>query len=305
MVMADDGIELDGYGAVLRPDWSRLIEVERHPMDGSLVCTVPAASRTRNGPSLVLLHGVGNNAAIFGPVMPSLAELGDVVAPTMSPHLLTGLGDARADMSAKLVDWLGEVAPPPWRIVGHSMGGLMTGLILRTRPELVSSAVLLNSPLPGVVDRIRSRDTLDRTGRALLVMKALARITAFGRPRLPRLLRRPELVMVRAALRGFVFDPGALDDRVIVRAILASRTTDGINFLELAEQLPEWESEPFSGVPVRIVLGADDPLVPPGDRIAIETAYPDAVITVLDDCGHFAHLEWPRATVDAISEWLA
>ena len=302
MAMLDEHTDLSGYGAVLRPDWARQIVTERHPLDRSLVCSVAATSPGTGSP-VVMLHGVGNNAAIFAPVMPSLAVLGDVVAPTMSPELLIGVGDERFDVSTKLVDWLKAVAPPPWQLVGHSMGGLMAGLILRTRPELVERAVLLNSPLPGVVERIRTRDTLDRTGRALLVMKALARLTAFGRPRLPRLLRGPELAMVRAALRGFVFDPGGLDAGVIIRAILASRTTDGVDFFELAEQLPEWESEPFAAVPVRIMLGADDPLVPSGDLDAITSAYPEAVVTVLDDCGHFVHLEWPQATVDAIVDW--
>ena len=222
----------------------------------------------------------------------------------MSPVLLQELGPDRVDVSAKLVEWLSAVSPPPWRIVGHSMGGLMTGLILRTRPELVTSAVLLNSPLPGVVHRIRDGDSLDRTGRALLFMRLLARVTAFGRPRLPRRLRVAEVAVVRQALRGFVHDPGALDGRVLSRAILASRTSDGIDFLELAEELPAWESEPFDAVPVRILLGEADPLVPLTDVDAIQTSYPAAEIVMLPDCGHFAHLEWPRQTVDAIVEHL-
>ena len=193
--MADDTItsELaptaDAYGAVLDPDWPRVIERTTHPADGSAVFTVAAAPGAPRGSTLVLLHGVGNDGSIFGPVMSSLAHLGTIVAPTMSPELLTDVGDERALTSAKLVEWLAAVSPPPWQIVGHSMGGLMTGLILRTRPELVERVVLLNAPLPGVVHRIRFSDTFDRTGRALLFMKALAAVTRFGRPRLPRFLR--------------------------------------------------------------------------------------------------------------------
>ena len=308
MVMAGHEVELGEYGAVLRPEWWREIVRDRHPADRSLLFTVagapdPFAPSTDDARPLVLLHGVGNNGLNFGPVMPSLAALGPVVAPTLSPELLADPGDGRHDVTARLVDFLAEVAPPPWRLVGHSMGGVMTGLLLRTRPELVSSAVLLNSPLPSVVSRIRSGDSLDRTGRALLFMKTLARVTAFGRPRLPRLLRVPELAVVRAALRGFVLDPGGLDGRVVSRAILASRTTDGIDFLRLAEELPRWEADPFTGVPVRIILGGDDPLVPLDDLVDVESAYPEASISVLDECAHFAHLEWPTATVSEIERW--
>ena len=39
----------------------------------------------------------------------------------------------------------------------------------------------------------------------------------------------------------------------IGRAILSSRTTDGVDFLRLARQLPEWEAEPFTARPVAVV----------------------------------------------------
>lgn len=294
-----------GYGAVLRDDWLKTVVRDHHPADGSWVFSAIEPS-VADQPSILLLHGVGNSGAIFGPVMPTLAEIGPVVAPTMSPELLidTATG-ARTESMTPLVTWLAEVAPPPWRLVGHSMGGLLSGLILRSHPELVAGATLLNAPLPGVVSRIREGDTLDRTGRALLFMKLLARVTAFGRPRLPRVLAGPELAIVRNALRGFVVDPGALDNRVLARAILDSRTKDGVDFLELARGIPEWESEPFDDVPVRIVLGDADPLVPDEDHDDVAAAYPAADIYVLERCGHFAHIEWPGAIVDVIDDFFA
>lgn len=302
------------YGTVLRPNWSELVVRDHHPRDGSRVYTVgglrlPGSDgRRATAGSVVLLHGVGNSGAVWGPVLPSLTELasdlrlGPVVAPTLSPALLNGDADDRTDAVTLLVDFLCDVAAPPWRIIGHSMGGLLTGLILRTRPELVRQAVLVNSPLPGVTRRLKGRDTLDRTGRALLGLKALAQITAFGRPRLPGFLRGPELLVVRNALRGFVHDPGALDGEVIGRAILSSRTTDGVDFLRLARQLPEWEAEPFTARPVTIVLGDRDPLVPASDFDAVRSRYPDAFVHILPGCGHFAHLERPDSTLGAIRE---
>lgn len=289
------------YGAVIRPDWIWEVVRDRHPLDRSRVYLVTSVRAPADATPVLLLHGVGNSGAIYGPVMPLLAELGPVAAPTLSPELLHALGDRRADIVDRLVDFLAAVLPPPWHVVGHSMGGVITGLILRSRPDVVARAVLLNSPLPSVVDRIRSRDTLDRTGRALIALKALSQVTAFGRPRLPGFLRGPELVVVRNALRGFVKHPGALDDVVISRAIMSSRTTDGIDFLRLARALPDWESEPFTDRPVSILLGDDDPLVPPSDFDAVRAAYPHADVWVADECAHFAHLERPRLTVDTIA----
>lgn len=303
------------YGAVLRPDWSELVVRDHHPRNGARVYSVgaPASSgrfrRSARG-SVLLLHGIGNSGAIWGPVLPSIAELADryrlgpVVAPTVSPDLLAGDAGDRTDAVTLLVDFLRAVAPMPWRIVGHSMGGVLAGLILRCRPDAISHAVLVNAPLPGVTRRLRSGDTFDRTGRALLALKALAQITAIGRPRLPALLRAPELLVVRNALRGFVHDPHALDAEVIGRAILSSRTRDGVDFLRLSRTLPEWEAEPFTGRPVTIVLGDDDPLVPVHDLDAVRSRYPDALVHVLPTCGHFAHLERADLTVGAIAEGL-
>jgi pimeloyl-ACP methyl ester carboxylesterase len=292
----------DGYGAVLTRDWSSQLARSAHPIDGSPVYSMPGPAA---GGTVLLLHGVGNTGAIYGPVMPLLASFGRVVAPTLSPAVLVGdrsVADEQAQVDAvtAMVDFLSEVAEPPWRIVGHSMGGVFAGLIMRIRPEVVSRAVLLNSPLPGVTRRIRRGDTLDRTGRALLALKAISQISSFGKPRLPKLLRGPELVIVRNALRGFVLDPGALDNRVISRAIMGTRTTDGNEFLRLARELPAWERAPFEDRPVEIVLGERDPLVPMRDLIEVRERYPSAKVHVLEQCAHFAHLEQPRATLDVI-----
>jgi pimeloyl-ACP methyl ester carboxylesterase len=299
------------YGAVLRPEWSSEMVREQHPSDDSSVFRLHEAvaeslPHDRYSPEpMVLLHGVGNSGAIYGPILGCLAEFGPVMAPTMSPELLSTRTERREDTVGPLVEWLAELAPPPWRLVGHSMGGIMTGLILRTHPELVSSAVLLNSPLPGTIERLRSGDTLDRNGRALLALKGLARITAFGRPRLPRFLRGTELAIVRTALRGFVSDPSELDARVISRAILRSRTVDGVDFLQMAREMPVWEAEPFRGRPIQIITGDDDPLVPASDHGAVADSYPTADAHVLTNCGHFAHLEQPGLTLDLISKFLS
>lgn len=292
----------DRYGALLAPDWPDLVVRDHHPHDGSWVYTTPTARP--DGPGLLLLHGVGNDGGIWSPLMPVLAEQGPVVAPTVSARLLRAEGGGRAETIDAMLDHLAAVTPPPWRLVGHSMGGVLTGLILRYRPDLVVGAVLVNSPLPSVTRRIREGDTLDRTGRALIMLKTLARVTSFGRPRLPRFLRGPELVAVRTALNGFVIHPGAIPDRVISRALMSTRTTDGLEFLRLARELPETDLEPFDACPVSIVLGSGDPLVPESDFDAVRARYPRAAIHVLDPCSHFAPFEQPARVVDVITSTL-
>ena len=292
----------DEYGAVLAPDWPDLVVRDHHPHDGSWIYTTETPRPA--GPGLLLLHGVGNDGGIWAPIMPVLAQQGPVVAPSISASLLTDDDGGRAETIDAMLDHLSAVVPPPWRLVGHSMGGVLTGLILRYRPDLVTAAVLVNSPLPSVTRRIQEGDSIDRTGRALLMLKALSQVTSFGRPRLPKFLRGPELLLVRTALNGFVIDPGALDDRIVGRAIMSTRTTDGMDFLRLARELPETDLAPFDEVPVTIVLGRGDPLVPESDFETVQARYPAATVHVLERCSHFAQFEQPVRTVAIIDEAL-
>lgn len=301
----DDDRHDPEYGAVLDPAWPELVAREPHPHDESWVYHVqggPEGIDSPGGHTILLLHGVGNDGGIWSPIMPAFARHGPVVAPTITPKLLKNEAGDRAETIDPLVEHLLAVAPPPWRIVGHSMGGIVTGLLLRTMPHLIDRAVLLNSPLPDVRRRIREGDSLDRTGRALLALKTFSRISALGRPRLPRLLRGPELLVVRNALRGFVVDPGAFEARVISRAVMSTRTRDGSEFLQLTHQLPVWIDEPCTTRPVTIVLGDVDPLVPVDLLELIEQLYPEASIHVLDRCSHFAHLERPHCTLARVRE---
>ncbi len=308
LMVTEGGVPTDpdsaAYGEVLSLDWADRLEQRAHPLDGSALWTSPATTGARHRQPLVLLHGVGNDGATFGPILPVLAEHRPVLAPHLNPELLTDSED-RAEAVAGLVEFLGAIAPPPWRLVGHSMGGVLTGLLLRARPDLVHGAVRLNTPLPGVSYRIRTGDTLDRTGRALLSLKALAQVTALGRPRLPGFLGGVEITVVRNALRGFVADPGALDADVIRGAVIEARTRDADRFMRLARHLPDWELEPFTEAPVHVIAGADDPLLPPPDLDRVARAYPAATMEIVPGVGHFAHLEVPRRTVDAIADAFA
>lgn len=291
------------YGDVVDRDWTWELVRARHRLDGSPVYSASPADPDEQ--PIICLHGIGNNGAIYAPALPRFAQLGPVFAPTMSSELLVDGGEDRPAAFATLIDWLSALAPPPWRLVGHSMGGVLVGLILRTRPDVVSSAVLLNAPLPSATGRLREGSGIDRTGRAIIAMKTLARVSSLGRPRLPGFLRGAERGVVRTALRGFVVDPDEIDDQVISTAIIASRTSDGVEFLDLTHELPDWEVEPYSDRPVQVVLGDRDPLVPLTDLGAIEERYPAASIEVLDRCGHFAHLEQPEPTLDTVTSFLA
>ena len=86
---------------------------------------------------------------------------------------------------------------------------------------------------------------------------------------------------------------------------MSSRTTDGLEFLDLARHLPDWATDPHSDPPVEIVLGDEDPLIADSDHAAIRRCYPEARVHVAQRCGHFVHLEQPELTLEVIEEFFA
>jgi len=118
------------------------------------------------GAPLVLIHGVGLNAAAWAPQCTALAASRRVIAVDMPGH---GGSDPLAP-GAELPDfvaWCAQVIAAlgvgPVDLAGHSMGALIAGGVAVTRPDLVTRVALLN----GVYRR-------DPTARAAVVARAEA-----------------------------------------------------------------------------------------------------------------------------------
>jgi pimeloyl-ACP methyl ester carboxylesterase len=104
-----------------------------------------------DGPSdttFVLVHGFTDNAFGWCEVAPRLAAHGHVIAPDLRGH-----GDSDwigaggyyhfMDYVADLDDVVRQLARPRVVLVGHSMGGSISGYYVGTRPERVAALVLV------------------------------------------------------------------------------------------------------------------------------------------------------------------
>jgi len=78
------------------------------------------------GPPMVLLHGPGEFAATWLPVLPRLARACHVVVPDLPGHGASRVDDGRLD-AGRVLDWLGELVeetcPAPPVLVGKTVGG--------------------------------------------------------------------------------------------------------------------------------------------------------------------------------------
>ena len=82
-----------------------------------------------DGPTVVLLHGPGEFAALWGRIVPKLTETHHVVVPDLPGHGATGLPtDGPLDAERWLVwlrDLIARTCPQPPALVGHLAGGAL------------------------------------------------------------------------------------------------------------------------------------------------------------------------------------
>lgn len=234
------------------------------------------------GPALVLLHGAGDQAASWSLVVPKLLPGRTLVIPDLAGH-----GDSAPEkgplpvetLLAGLSAVLDETAPKERvTIVGNSLGAWLACLWAREHPERVDRIVLVNGgPLTHVAegltlqpkDRIEARKTIEAL-------------------RDPGSIRVPDFVLddvVREAANG-----------PIARLAAAS---EGMERYVLEGHLDELT------VPVDVVWGASDRMLPLSYAGRMLAELPRARLTQLPRCGHVPQQECPSAFGEALGKLLA
>ena len=235
-----------------------------------------------SGPVLVLLHGAGDQAAAWSLVAPKLMPGRTLVLPDLSGHgdSAPGKGPLPVEtLLAGLSAVLDEVAPKERvTIVGNSLGAWLACLWAMKHPERVERIVLVNGgPLKHVAEGL----TLQPKDRA----EARKTIEAL---RDPGSIRVPDFVLddvVRVAATG-----------PIARLAAAS---GGMEKFVLDGRLGEVT------VPVDIVWGASDRMMPLAYAEVMRAQLPRARLTELPRCGHVPQQECPAAFAEALLKLLA
>lgn len=283
--------------------WSRTRPLERarsspgaHALvatDTGTVAAVVSGDRRPDVPEVVLVHGVTDTAATWRSVQPALASETRVHAVDLPGHGLSDLPDRPltvAEMADAVSAYLDAADVASVVAVGNSLGGGVTlGLCARDRAR-VRAGVLLGSI--GAPSKIPFPLTLLRR-------RPFAELMAWviGAP-LRRLLMRNS------------FGPGFRPDPDYVTAYYEAWRIAGrgpairelMRSLDVAEPRPWLES---IEVPVHLVHGELDRLVPTRVAREIAAALPDGRLTVLDGIGHVPQLECPDRTIEVIRTALA
>ena len=253
-------------------------------------------------PVWVLLHGFGASVFSWREVIEPLAETGRVIPFDRPAFGLTARPmpgewggenpygtEAQVALTVALLDQLGVDRAV---LVGNSAGGTVALLTALQHPERVQALVLVDAAIytrggaPGWLRPLLATPQLRRLG-PLLLRTFPARGEA-----LIRLAWHDPAKITPEVLDGYR-KPLRVEnwDRALYELMLATEVPD------LAGRLPEVR------VPVLVMTGDDDRIVPTAESIRLAEELPNARLVVLPSCGHVPQEECPEPFLDAVVEF--
>ncbi|WP_316412348.1 alpha/beta fold hydrolase [Mesoterricola silvestris] len=234
------------------------------------------------GPLLVLIHGAGDHAGTWAKVAPALLRDHALLIPDLAGHGESAPGEGPIDTAA-IVEGLEAVLQDLGRgrratLVGNSLGAWMALVLARRQPALVEKVVAVNGgPLAG-------------SGAPVNLLPAT----------------REEARRTMAQLR----DPSSppIPDAVLDDMIRGAGTGSLARFAGTAATMGPWlltEAQLADlQVPVRMVWGASDALMPLDYARRMGAALPDSRLFPVERCGHVPQSEAPARFLEALAKAL-
>lgn len=224
------------------------------------------------GPTpMILLHGLGGDALTWQFNLTALGTDRAVLAPDLPGHGSSTL-DVGPGHVEDLARWLGRLIDA-WGLtrvdlVGHSLGARVALALAHQRPDLVARLSLIAcAGLGSDLDHV----FLDNLAVAADLDKARAAATALFADPGP---------LVEPLARALALRLSVPDNRAAIQSLLAA------NRAELSQALVEADWAP--AMPVQLIWGAEDRIVPPpaADLIPVGTPF-----HLLPGAGHMPHVE--------------
>jgi len=251
-----------------------------------------------SGQPLLLIAGVGYGAWFWRKVVPGLAARFQVITfdnrgaggsdKPDGPYTVPMMA---AD-TAGLLDALGVKGA---HVLGHSLGGFIAQELAVTRPDLVSKLILAGTNHGGMnvipITPEAMQVLTDRSGDPVeLVKRGIAIATAPGFAE-----RQPDVAqeLINYRLTNPV-PPAQYSAQVMAGAGMAILSEDKV-----------MERMAAIKVPVLVLFGEYDRVVPPGNAQLMASKLSATQIKILPNVGHLFPIEDPEATVKAVIEWSA
>ena len=253
-------------------------------------------------PVFVLLHGFAASLYSWHAVMEPLSQLGTVIAFDrpgfgLSEHPLSWEGrnpyspEVQVELVIGLLDHFGVRQAI---LVGNSAGGTVSMQVAQAHPERTSALILVDPAvyhgggLSRLIKYLLATPQMRHLG-PLLTRQIFAR----GKELIKMAWHNPALLpleMVEYYQKPFQVDNW---DRALWEFTLASQPAG------LTEHLDEFT------LPVLVITGDDDRIVPTADSIRLAGELPDASLKVIEKAGHVPQEEQPQLFLEAVKDFLS
>jgi pimeloyl-ACP methyl ester carboxylesterase len=265
------------------------------------------------GPLLVCVHGLGGSLVNWAAVAPALSRTCRVLALDLAGFGRTQGGGRSTSVPANqalLHHFLVEVAGTPAILVGNSMGGAIAALQASVHPDTVAGAVLVDPALP--------TGTRSRSHPLVAAMFGVFLLPGMGRAVLARRRRtRTSEQLVMDTLRLCCADPSRVPTDIVEQHLALARDrreyanvdvellTAGRSLMWLLSRRQRFAAMLRAiRVPVLLLHGDRDRLVPIDAARAAAAANPSWRLEVAHGVGHVPQLEVPEWTVERMLTWL-
>jgi pimeloyl-ACP methyl ester carboxylesterase len=250
------------------------------------------------GPPIVLLHGQPGSGASWDPVIERLDPEFRVLAPDRVGYgASTGEARGLAGNTELIAEFMVARRATPATVVAHSWSGGVGVLLAARHPALVRSLVLVGAACtPDSLNALDRWLTYPGVGDVLTV----AGLVGIGEV-LPRLRRITGYLPAR--YRRAV--ETALPDRGVLAggrgALGRHRRTFMTEQRALTRELPVVTAAlGHLGLPVAVVTGTHDLVVPPESGRTLAASIPGAELTVVAGAGHFVARDDPDALAEVV-----
>lgn len=254
-------------------------------------------------PAFVLLHGFAGSLFTWDTVFEQFAARGRALAYDRPPF----------GLSERLVigDWT-EANP-------YSPDAAVAQLFALLDQQGIEQAILVGNSAGGTLALRAALAQPERVAGLILVSPAI--LAGGGAPAFVQpLLRSPQLERLGPLIaRAFLTQGGALENRAYYDA--AAVTEEQRAKSRLGLQVENWDRALWAftaasqasnlsdtlaeiTVPVLVVTGENDLVVPASQSVALAETLPNAKGVVIPACGHLAQEECPAAFMSAVEAWL-
>lgn len=251
----------------------------------------------RNGPAVVLIHGSNSHLQTWENMIRLLGDRFRLISLDLPGHGLTGPssdGDYSADANiASVVSILDLAGVDKAYWVGNSMGGWVSWRAGLSVPDRVSGLVLIDSSGAQTGEKIKP------------YLGARLAQSTIGKWLLPQITPK---FLVRSSLEENYAQPERLSEEIVTRYYELLHFPGNRNAtLERGKtpRQPEmWDQVGSLEMPVLLLWGAKDKVIPVSHGEAFEKAISGAELIVYDDAGHLPMEETPEQVARDIRTWI-